>query len=92
MAEAAEQAEWDRTSIVWATLANANRDERKHPEPFIPEDIHPLRKKPEVYSGPDWAQINQIRQQYKVTKLNGRQCDQSRRSVSDVEREGCELP
>jgi hypothetical protein len=44
MAKAQMSADWDRTAVMWATVANANRDTKRKPEPFKPEDVHPFRK------------------------------------------------
>jgi hypothetical protein len=88
MAKAVSRKEWDYVSLIWATLANANRDEKKRPQPFSPADIHPLRT-PEEYETPesrepDWAMIGLIRKQYKVTTLHGQrlETDQGGGSVS----------
>lgn len=86
MAEAVQMLEWDQTSVLWATLANANRDEKKRPQPFMPTDIHPLRKPSDEDAAkvaePDWHTINSIKAQYKTTKLNVCKSDQSRGGVS----------
>ena len=42
MAEARQQAEWQRVSALMALLANINRDP-KH-TPFKPEDFNPYRE------------------------------------------------
>ncbi len=86
MARAVQTHEWDQTSLIWATLANANRNEQKQPKPFTPADVHPFRKPEdfEVDDGPDWAAIAQIKKQHKTVKLNGsrREINSSGGSVS----------
>lgn len=85
MAKARQRVEWDYTGVIWVVLANANRDEKKRPKPYTLADIHPLRSREELESEdagePEWALLNQIFRQNKVTKLSGRKDDQSRRSV-----------
>lgn len=84
MAKAVQTVAWDRTSILWATLANSNRDPAKHPRPFTPADIHPFRSEAEFKSkedaAPDWNVIAQIKRQYKRTVLSGKR-NQSRESL-----------
>lgn len=90
MAKAVLRAQWDQTSLLWATLANANRDPKTQPKPFTPADVHPLRSSREYETAenddPDWAMIAQIRAQNKVTQLNGnrRTTDQGRGGVPDA--------
>jgi len=43
MSEGRQRAVWDSTSVIWATIANANRDPKKRSEPFCPSEIHPYR-------------------------------------------------
>lgn len=43
MAEASETQAWDRTALIWATIANAHRDSNQQPTPFSPGDVHPFR-------------------------------------------------
>lgn len=48
--------EWDQTSVLWWTIAEANRDHRQQPEPFEPFTFHPLHQKSEEKStSPDMA-------------------------------------
>lgn len=62
MATAVERSQWDHTSLLWATLANANRDETKQRRPFMPEDIHPFRQPSQFTRGQDrTAVIERIR-------------------------------
>lgn len=42
------KAEWSRTSAVLAMLANANRNPKKRPYPFEPDDFNPFAE----YRGP----------------------------------------
>jgi len=41
MAEGVQMLQWGQTSSVLAMLANANRDPKKKPSPFRPEDFNP---------------------------------------------------
>jgi hypothetical protein len=79
MAKARMRLEWDQTSALWSLLANAYRDTSKKPTPFMPQDIHPLADRTDARDDdndePDWAMIEQIRRNHKVTTLNGRQLD-----------------
>lgn len=34
--------EWDRTCLLWSTLANIHRDPKKRGKPFHPNEAHPL--------------------------------------------------
>lgn len=43
MAEGRAKLEWDQTSLLWSIAANAARDAKKHPKPFLPSMVHPLR-------------------------------------------------
>lgn len=44
MALAAMMDRWDRTCLIWATIANAHRDTKKKSKPFHPNEAHPLAK------------------------------------------------
>lgn len=44
MAKAKMTHDWDMTSTMWATIANANRDPKRKSTPFLPTDIHPFRQ------------------------------------------------
>lgn len=46
MAEARQVADWNTVSVLWALLAEINRDAKKKKEPFEPADIHPYLEKP----------------------------------------------
>lgn len=87
MAKAVMRLQWDQTSLLWATHANANRDPKQTPKPFTPADVHPLRSskdyETEESGEPDWAMIAQIRNQNKVTTLNGRRRKQNHGGGSD---------
>jgi hypothetical protein len=37
--------EWGQTAALLAMTANANRDEKKRPRPFMPEDFNPMLRK-----------------------------------------------
>lgn len=37
--------EWDRMSCLLAMIANTNRDSKKHPKGFSPEQFHPGKQK-----------------------------------------------
>ena len=42
MAEGRQEAAWGRTSAILAMLAEANRDKKKKPTPFKPDDFNPF--------------------------------------------------
>lgn len=42
MARSRLSAEWDQTSLLWATIANTARDPKRSPKPFLPQDVHPF--------------------------------------------------
>jgi len=48
MAKARMTHNWDIGGVIWATIANANRDPKKKPTPFSPIDIHPFRREAET--------------------------------------------
>ena len=37
--------EWGQTSAILAMLANGNRNAKKRPEPFLPDDFNPMAEK-----------------------------------------------
>lgn len=84
MAEGVAMLEWDQTSILWATLANAFRDEETHPRAFMPTDVHPLRQLNEADANAERAAIvDTIRSKQQRAKLaHGQQSNQSRGCVS----------
>jgi hypothetical protein len=45
MAEAARREAWQHTAWLSAMIANANRDPKKKPSPFQPDDFNPLTTK-----------------------------------------------
>lgn len=45
MAEALRREAWQHTAWLSAMIANANRDPRKKPSPFQPDDFNPLAKR-----------------------------------------------
>ena len=45
MAEAKVKHNWTHTSSVLAMIANVNRDKKKKPSPFKPDDFNPFAKK-----------------------------------------------
>ena len=51
MAEGKGRHDWDQTSLLWCMLANANRDPKQCPKPFLPSDVHPYRSD-EDYESP----------------------------------------
>jgi hypothetical protein len=73
MARAVQMVSWDQTSILWSTIANANRDPKVTPRAYSPADIHPFRTAADFKSReggrPDWGTIAQLKRQYKVTRL-----------------------
>lgn len=44
-AEGRQRAEWNRTAALLATVANVNRDQRRHPAPYEPEQFNPFARK-----------------------------------------------
>jgi hypothetical protein len=56
--------DWDHTSVLWALIANVNRDEKQKPEPYTPYDIHPYRqqeqRRADEVSG-FWTQVGRLR-------------------------------
>lgn len=55
---------WDHTSVLWALIANVNRDDKLKPEPYSPYDIHPYRlavqEQPQESSG-FWTRVGRLR-------------------------------
>ena len=45
MAEGRSRAAWERTSAIMALIANANRDRKRKPSPYKPDDFNPFAKK-----------------------------------------------
>ena len=45
MAEATRREAWQHTAWLSAMIANANRDPKKKPSPFQPDDFNPLVRK-----------------------------------------------
>ena len=45
MVEATRREAWQHTAWLSAMIANANRDAKKRPSPFQPDDFNPLVKK-----------------------------------------------
>lgn len=43
MARRKRQEEWDHTAALMALLANCHRNERRRPQPYTPDDFHPLK-------------------------------------------------
>jgi hypothetical protein len=48
MARGRQKSEWAQTSTVLCLLANANRDKKRRPYPFEPDDFNPFAE----YRGP----------------------------------------
>jgi hypothetical protein len=42
MAEAARKEHWQHTAWLAAMIANANRDPRRKPSPYTPDDFNPM--------------------------------------------------
>jgi len=42
MTEARRRDQWDHTAALLAAQAEVNRDRKKRPKPFTPDDFHPL--------------------------------------------------
>lgn len=53
--------DWDLTSLMWATIANVNRDPKKQKKPFNPGQVHPLRSEQEYESKPIQADISVLK-------------------------------
>ena len=49
MAQAVLSSAWDRTSTMWALVAECNRDPKKRGRAFEPFDVHPFRKRQRQY-------------------------------------------
>lgn len=82
MAEAVLSAQWDQTSVLWATIANANRDPEKQRQPFTPQDIHPFVKAKFTTRKDRGVIIDEIRRKQQLRKQYGqRQPDSSGRSL-----------
>lgn len=45
MADATRREAWQHTAWLSAMIANANRDPKKKPSPFQPDDFNPLAKR-----------------------------------------------
>lgn len=43
--------EWQHTAWLAALIANCNRDPKKRPTPFVPDDFNPLADKSKARSG-----------------------------------------
>ena len=41
MSEAAQRETWQHTAFIACMIANANRDPKKKPRPFAPDDFNP---------------------------------------------------
>jgi hypothetical protein len=41
MAEGRMRERWNHTSLLWAAIAEPNRDRKKRSRPFEPADVHP---------------------------------------------------
>ncbi len=42
MVDATRQEAWQHTAWLSSLIANANRDAKKHPKPFTPQDFNPM--------------------------------------------------
>jgi hypothetical protein len=45
MVEARRQEAWQHTSWLAAMIANANRDPKRRPQPFMPDEFNPMVKR-----------------------------------------------
>lgn len=57
MAKSRLSAEWDQTSVLWATIANTARDSKRTPKPFMPADVHPFRQEKPKAVLPDFNML-----------------------------------
>lgn len=48
MVEARRQEAWQHTAWVSAMIANANRDPKRRPQPFMPDEFNPMVKRAET--------------------------------------------
>ena len=44
-AEGRQRAEWNRTAALLATVVNVNRDTKRHPAPYKPEEFNPYAQR-----------------------------------------------
>ncbi len=51
MAEGRRREMWDHTSLLWAAMAEPNRDRKKRSRPFTPADVHPFAPRRAVRTG-----------------------------------------
>ena len=54
MARGRQKCQWSQTSAVLAVIANANRDTKRRPDPFTPDDFNPFAE----YRGPRGIPFN----------------------------------
>ena len=71
MADARQKHNWDQTSLIWSTLANANRDHKKTRKPFLPSMVHPYREDSE-YEQSDGHTLDDFRMVIEGMSSNGR--------------------
>lgn len=70
MARGRAKLEWDQTSLLWALLANTNRDLKEQPEPFLPSQVHPYRTAADYESeDKDKKARDSIKRTGKITRL-----------------------
>jgi hypothetical protein len=60
MAAAVLEQQWDQTAVLWVTIANAYRDQKKRVTPFSVYDIHPFREPP-AEDGCRWSGWDSLR-------------------------------
>ena len=57
-----------RSAIVASTLANVNRDSKRHPQPYRPKDFMPYHHEPEEDADALWGRIESSFNQMKARK------------------------
>ncbi len=74
MANAVVRLAWDQTALLWQALVEPYRDDREHPEPYHPADVHPLRTREEYEAAevgePDMAMWHRIQASFPMTEVN----------------------
>lgn len=62
-----------RSGIIASVLANVNRDAKKHPKPFTPQDFMPVFERPDPMSTSDQiAMIEMLNAAFGGVDLRGR--------------------
>jgi len=52
--------DWDQTSLIWSAIANTVRDSKRNPKPFLPDVVHPLRKKKQTKPVKSWDEMGRF--------------------------------